>query len=81
MMINKVTETTFQCDSCLEVKDNSQYQPIFIDDVQGDVCSCCYDEIMQELKNDDCDDSDDCDDYDPSDDIYDRWKDNQMMMD
>jgi predicted RNA-binding protein with PUA-like domain len=76
-MINKVTETTFQCDGCLEVKDNSEYRQVVVDGGLSEICSCCHADNRQG----DSDDSDDYDDYDPSDDIYDRWKYNQMMMD
>ena len=78
-MLNKVTETTFQCDSCLDVKGNEEYCTIFEDGAEGAVCQSCFGEIMSERV--DGDDDSDCDNYDPSDDIYERWKYNQMMMD
>lgn len=44
-MINKVTETTFQCDGCLEVKDNSEYRQVVVDGGLSEICSCCHAEV------------------------------------
>ena len=57
-MINKVTETTFRCDGCLEVKDNSEYRQVVVDGGLSEICSCCH----AEVQDDDSDDSDDCND-------------------
>lgn len=55
-MINKVTETTFQCDGCLEVKDNSEYRLVMVEGGLSEICSCCHAEVVEDTADNDCND-------------------------
>ena len=71
-MMNKISDTTFQCDSCFDVFDQSEYHElkdeIFV------CCNQCHSEIMNEQKKrDDEIEEEEEDEYDPSDYIYEQW--------